>query len=344
MLMNKRVTIRVIGVVFIFLVVVSLHAQTQAEINTAARADFTKADVDLNKTYQAVLADLPAAEKQKLKEAQRAWIASREAEAAGAAKEAGNGTIGPTIRYGRMTDMTRKRIAELKAMIDNGSASALQTEVSPTPSGQNSGSMAQTNVHGRADSTSPDKKWEYKSASTDRGPQIVRAGTSDAAGDLSDACDIGSCGDDASVLWAPDSKRVAFLWGQGRTHHTSFYQLRGDHWAPLAPQPDDEISQRLQDDIGAQLKRNGQSKEKLEKKGLYLRFILLEVKVDRWIDSATALVYAGDQHVIARRDDPGEMSDGFSADFLFTLKFDDTGKWKIIKTHRMSEKEVEEHK
>jgi uncharacterized protein YecT (DUF1311 family) len=339
--MNKPVTIRVIGVVSIFLFVVSLHAQTQAEINAAARADFTKADVDLNKTYQAVLAKLPAAGKQKLKEAQRAWIASRDAEAVSAAKEAGNGSIAPTIRYGRMTDLTRKRIAELKAMINNGSASGLQTEVSPSPSDQSSGSKAESSAHVTADSTSPDKKWEYKPASNDRGPQIIKAGTSDAAGDLSDVCDIGSCGDDASVLWAPDSKRVAFFWGQGRTHQTSFYKLRNDHWAPLNPQPDDEISQRLQDDIAAQLKRNGKSEEKLEKKGLYLRFILSEVKVDRWIDSGTVLLYASDQHVIARRDNPGEMSDGFSADFLFTLKFDDTGKWKIVKTHRMTEKEVE---
>ena len=30
------------------------------------------------------------------------------------------------------------------------------------------------------------------------------------------------------------------------------------------------------------------------------------------------------------------------ADFLFTLKFDEDGNWKIVKTHQMSEKELEE--
>ena len=30
------------------------------------------------------------------------------------------------------------------------------------------------------------------------------------------------------------------------------------------------------------------------------------------------------------------------ADFLFTLKFDESGNWKIIKTHRMSKKERED--
>jgi len=30
------------------------------------------------------------------------------------------------------------------------------------------------------------------------------------------------------------------------------------------------------------------------------------------------------------------------AGFLFTLKFDDAGKWKIVDTHRISRKELEE--
>jgi hypothetical protein len=138
------------------------------------------------------------------------------------------------------------------------------------------------------------------------------------------------------------SQRFAFDWGQGRTHETSFYQLRNDHWKRVSPAPDDEASRRLQNDIVAQLKEQGQSKEKLEKKGLYLRFIWQEIKVDRWIDANTALLYAGERTVIAREDDPGEMSDGFGADFLFTLKLDTAGKWKIVKTHSMSKNEVEE--
>jgi len=63
--------------------------------------------------------------------------------------------------------------------------------------------------------------------------------------------------------------------------------------------------------------------------------------MDRWIDSNTALLYGSNSRVITRRDDPGEMSDGFGADVLFTLKFDDAGKWKIVKTHQMSEREIE---
>ncbi len=30
-----------------------------------------------------------------------------------------------------------------------------------------------------------------------------------------------------------------------------------------------------------------------------------------------------------------------TADFLLTLKFDEAGNWKIVKTHQMSKKELE---
>jgi uncharacterized protein YecT (DUF1311 family) len=334
------ITIGVISVLSLLLSLAPLHAQTQATINATARSDFAKADADLNKTYRAVLAKLPDAEKQKLKETQRAWIASRDAEAADAAKEA-NGSIGPTVRYGRMTDLTRKRITELKAMIDKESASGSQTEATRSEINQAS-SVSQADASPRLtpDSISPDKKWEYKPATDDRKPQIVKAGTDEAAGDLS--CDISTCGDGATVLWAPDSKRFAFHWGQGRTHQTSFYRLRGDHWEPLKSSPGGEASHRVESEFEAQLKREHVSEERLEEKGLYLRFIWETDELDRWVDSNTALLYASLQKIIAKRDDPGEMSDGFSVDILFTIKFDDAGNWKIVKTHSMSQKEVDE--
>lgn len=333
------VTIAVISVLSLLLSLAPLHAQTQATINATARSDFAKADADLNKTYRAVLAKLPDGEKQKLKETQRAWIASRDAEAAAAAKEA-SGSIGPTVRYGRMMDLTRKRITELKAMIDKESASGPQMEASQSENNQASSvSQADPSPLPTPDSISPDKKWEYKPVTDDRKPQIVKAGTDEAAGDL--ACDYSTCGDGAKVFWAPDSKRLAFHWGQGRTNQTSFYELHGGHWEALKSSPSDEASQRIEREFEAQLKRKHISEEKLEKKGLYLRLIWETNELDRWVDSNTALLYASLQKIIAKRDDPGEMSDGFSVDILFTIKFDDAGKWKIVKTHSMSEKEVE---
>ena len=95
------VTIRVIRVVTALLIwllipVAQIHAQTQAAMNAQARAEFEKADAELNKTYEALLAKLPDAEgKEKLKHSQRAWLAFRDAEAAFAA---GGGTMAPTLR------------------------------------------------------------------------------------------------------------------------------------------------------------------------------------------------------------------------------------------------------
>ncbi len=48
-----------IRVVLLLLPLAPLHAQTQASMNAEARADFQRADADLNKTYQSVLAKLP---------------------------------------------------------------------------------------------------------------------------------------------------------------------------------------------------------------------------------------------------------------------------------------------
>ena len=115
------VTIRVIGVVtavlFSLLVpVAQVHAQTQAAMNAEARADFKRADAELNKTYEAVLKKLPDDEsKQKLKQSQRAWLAFRDAEAAFAADQFRGGSAAPVLRWTSMTETTEQRIKQLKA-------------------------------------------------------------------------------------------------------------------------------------------------------------------------------------------------------------------------------------
>ena len=185
-------------------------------------------------------------------------------------------------------------------------------------------------------SLSPDKKWEYRPDESH--PKIVKAGTDEVALDLSDQ-PAGNGFRFATVIWAPDSKRFAFNYGQGRTHATSLYQLRGDEWKALKS-PDDELSDITDKLIAAQLKRSGLSQKKLSKETKYLRLISWTPKVTNWVDSNTAILYASLRQVVARRDAPGEMDDGYGTDLLFTLKFDDAGNWKIIKTHQMSEKEI----
>lgn len=84
-------------------------------MNAEARAEFERADAELNKIYEALLTKLPDAEsKEKLKQSQRAWLAFRDAEAAFAADHERGGSMAPTIRYETITELTQERIKQLK--------------------------------------------------------------------------------------------------------------------------------------------------------------------------------------------------------------------------------------
>ena len=181
-------------------------------------------------------------------------------------------------------------------------------------------------------SPSPDKRWEYRP--DESGPKIVKAGTTEVALDLSDQPG-GNGFRFATVIWAPDSKRFAFNYGQGREHATSLYQLRDDHWVALkSPSDVDEISNLPEGVVKAQVKKAG-----ISKKVTYLRELQWTLKVRQWIDPNTAILYASLRERAERGSDLDREDLGyFGADFLFTLKFDDNGNWKIVKTHRMSSK------
>jgi hypothetical protein len=94
--------------------------------------------------------------------------------------------------------------------------------------------------------------------------------------------------------------------------------LRDDQWKALKS-PDDHVNEIL----------NKAIKRGLPKK-THLRLIWETVKVHQWVDSNTAILYGG-----------LEVDEAFGAHFLFTLKLDGTGNWKMIKTQRLSLKEAE---
>jgi hypothetical protein len=182
-------------------------------------------------------------------------------------------------------------------------------------------------------SVSPDKKWEYKCDEYGLGqcaPEIVKAGTTEVVLDLENDVN-GPDAKAAEVVWAPDSKRFAFNYSPPHAHHTrfesvAFYELRGDKWEEMRS-PADDVSG------GTQLVQS--LKEHLPKKFdprdcTPNRDVL---KVRKWTDANTAILYAPCY---------GRMSGQLEAAFLFTLKFDAKDNWKIVKTHRMSEKELEE--
>jgi len=182
-------------------------------------------------------------------------------------------------------------------------------------------------------SVSPDKRWEYKCAEYGVGqcaPEIVKAGTAEVVLDLDEEVH-GPEARQAEVVWASDSKRFAFNYSPPHAHHTTyktvaFYQLRGDKWGTLHP-PADEASERAQ---LTQLAGDHLPKSTRERRIWRSSPVNDTLKVREWTDANTVIVYAY------------SAWDQLTAGFLFTLKFNEAGDWKIVKTRQMSTKELEE--
>lgn len=178
-------------------------------------------------------------------------------------------------------------------------------------------------------SVSPDKQWEYR---CDSGlwSSIVKTDSNKMVLNLSNELEVPYC-QDAQVIWAPDSKRFALDYSPPHAPHTTyqtvaFYQLRGDKWvASLSPV--DDTSERTQ---LVQLAKEQLPKSSYARRADPDRDIL---KVREWAGADTVVLYAPCY---------GRTSGQLEAAFLFTLKFNKTGDWKIIKTHSMSKKELEE--
>jgi uncharacterized protein YecT (DUF1311 family) len=89
---------------------------TQMDLNQCAVDNLKSADKALNNVYQALIAKQDeAASKQRLKAAQRAWIAFRDRECAfEVGPQETGGTIWPTENAGCLEGITATRIRELK--------------------------------------------------------------------------------------------------------------------------------------------------------------------------------------------------------------------------------------
>jgi uncharacterized protein YecT (DUF1311 family) len=88
---------------------------TQAEMNACAAEDFLRADARLNAVYKQAMKAIDPARQPKLKAAQRAWLAFRDAECEFEASEAEGGTMQPMLRNGCKAEVTKARIAQLTA-------------------------------------------------------------------------------------------------------------------------------------------------------------------------------------------------------------------------------------
>jgi uncharacterized protein YecT (DUF1311 family) len=90
------------------------NATATMELKECASADLQKADKALNATYKKLMAKLDdKIAKEKLKKAQRAWIAYRDANAEFSADEARGGTAEGLLYMGTITQMTEQREKEL---------------------------------------------------------------------------------------------------------------------------------------------------------------------------------------------------------------------------------------
>jgi tetratricopeptide (TPR) repeat protein len=161
-------------------------------------------------------------------------------------------------------------------------------------------------------------------------PEIVKPGTTDVVVDLDQDLEVhGPEANQTEVIWAPDSKRFACNYAPVHAHHTSvefvaFYQLRDGEWAALHS-PSDIKNEDLQ---LAQLGKGHLLKDFSSRRCAPDNDVL---KVRKWTDPNTVILYAPCYQ---------RKSGDLEAGFLFTLKFDDAGKWKIVDTHRMSKKEL----
>lgn len=103
-------------------------AQTQAEMNACAYQDWEAADAVLNALWpqaravtKAQDADLPEELKgadQALLDAQRAWIAFRDAQCASEGFAMRGGSAEPLLIYGCMASLTEDRVEDLRAVIE----------------------------------------------------------------------------------------------------------------------------------------------------------------------------------------------------------------------------------
>jgi len=190
-------------------------------------------------------------------------------------------------------------------------------------------SQAQENKPAQPRFPSPDKKWEFV-FDKDGNPEIVRACTTEVVLQLYYKCS-GGPGECKPPVWAPDAKRFALnAPNEGRYQPTSFYQLNGDKWEEL-PSPE-AIGGVLDKTIAAQVNKKGLSRK------TELRLISNPIKTIKWTNTDTAVVYGSMGEVVK-----GDVETGFSASFLFTLKFDPSGECRIVKTQRLSDKESQKY-
>jgi len=181
---------------------------------------------------------------------------------------------------------------------------------------------------------SPDKKWAYRVV--DAEPVIVRAGSGDVVLKLAEQG--GSLpAESGQVLWAPDSRRVAFNYRAGGRYYTcAVYELAGDTWKEL---PDLETKGTKVVEMMARSEQR-QRRRLGVTKSAYRRRINDTWEVLRWIDPDRFEALATSEATVVLKEESGELGD-LGTRVLFTVKCDNRGGWKVVRLRELSDAELE---
>ncbi len=96
------------------------NALTTAEMLDCARAEWQAADAELNRVYHEVMDTLAEPRRERLRVAQRAWIAYRDACAEFEAALFEGGSLAPVLHASELAARTRERIDELRGILELG--------------------------------------------------------------------------------------------------------------------------------------------------------------------------------------------------------------------------------
>jgi hypothetical protein len=186
----------------------------------------------------------------------------------------------------------------------------------------------------KASSLSPDKKWAYRLVEGE--PAIVRAESGEVILKLSG--EVGSMAPESgSVLWAPDSRRVAFNYRAGTRYLTcAVYELAGEKWKAL---PDLETKATKVVEMIARAEQR-QRKRQGATKSAYRRRIYDTWEVRRWIDADTFEASASSEATVVLKEGSDDLG-SLSTTVLFTVKCDNRGGWRITQLHEPSNAELE---
>lgn len=193
---------------------------------------------------------------------------------------------------------------------------------------------ARTEESDEPSSVSPDKKWAYRVVGDV--PAIVRKETGEVVLKFLDEGNfIG--GDAGEVLWAPDSRRIAFNYRAGTRYSTcSVYELTGEKWKAL---PDLETKAAKVIEMMARSEQR-QRKRLGATKSAYRRRIDDTWKVRRWIDADTFEALASSEATVLVNKESDDLG-SLGTNVLFTVKCDNRGGWRVTQLHEPSDAELE---